>query len=109
MSLKFEFAEMSYYRKIVDYLAEADDTGFYIYSNNINFYPLGSSTTTYAANTPFEFDCYPSGNNRTSWSFHGIRIFRFDAYSGAAGYRLCWFINPCIKRIRRNSFWFLLR
>ena len=77
MSLKFEFAEMSYYRKIVDYLAEADDTGFYIYNNNINFYPLGSSTTTYSANAPMSLIV-------TRQATTGVAgVFTVYAYSGS--------------------------
>ena len=52
MSLKFEFSNVSGYRKIVDYENYLSDNGFYLLSGGINFYPLGTSNTTYAANTP---------------------------------------------------------
>jgi Fibronectin type III domain len=51
MSLKFEFSNVSGYRKIVDYENYLSDNGFYLLSGGINFYPLGTSSTTYAANT----------------------------------------------------------
>lgn len=51
MSLKFEFSQVSSYRKIVDYENYLSDNGFYLLSGGINFYPLGTSATTYAANT----------------------------------------------------------
>jgi outer membrane protein OmpA-like peptidoglycan-associated protein/invasion protein IalB len=51
MSLKFEFSNVSSYRKIVDYKNGAnDDTGFYIISGRIQFYPLPTSTVVYSAN-----------------------------------------------------------
>lgn len=51
MSLKFEFSSVSSYRKIVDYKdGTNDDTGFYIISGRIQFYPLPTSVVTYAAN-----------------------------------------------------------
>lgn len=51
MSLKFEFSSVSSYRKIVDYKnGTNDDTGFYIISGKIQFYPLPTSQITYSAN-----------------------------------------------------------
>lgn len=51
VSLKFEFSDVSGYRKIIDYENYVSDNGFYLLNGGINFYPLGTSQNTYAANT----------------------------------------------------------
>lgn len=49
ISLRFTFAEVSGYRKIVDYLNQASDTGFYVLNGSINFYPLGTGSAVFSA------------------------------------------------------------
>lgn len=49
ITLRFSFNQVSGYRKIVDYLNRGSDTGFYVLSGRINFYPLGTGTTIFAA------------------------------------------------------------
>jgi VCBS repeat-containing protein len=51
IALRFSFDEVSGYNKIIDYLDRTADTGFYIHNGKVNFYNLGTgSTTTYEAN-----------------------------------------------------------
>lgn len=50
IAVRFSFSQISGYRKIVDYLNRASDTGFYVLGGRINFYPLGTGTTTFAEN-----------------------------------------------------------
>ena len=40
LGLRFSFSEVTSYRKIVDYLNQANDTGFYIYDGEIIFFNL---------------------------------------------------------------------
>lgn len=54
IALKFSFAQVSGWRKIIDYENRATDNGFYYYGSKLQFYNGGStfnSTTTYPANT----------------------------------------------------------
>jgi LPXTG-motif cell wall-anchored protein len=43
LGIRFSFAQVSSYRKIVDYLNRADDTGFYVEDGYVTFYDLGES------------------------------------------------------------------
>jgi len=50
IALKFSFAQVNGYRKIIDYKNRVTDTGFYVLSGRVNFYNLGTGTVTFAAN-----------------------------------------------------------
>ncbi|NTV02983.1 MAG: DUF4347 domain-containing protein, partial [Chlorobiaceae bacterium] len=50
VALRFSFSDVSGYRKIIDYLDRASDTGFYLLSGKVNFYPLGTGSTVYSSN-----------------------------------------------------------
>ncbi|MCX5943711.1 MAG: hypothetical protein NTZ53_00010 [Cyanobacteria bacterium] len=43
IALRFSFQQVSGYRKIIDFSNLASDTGFYVLSGEINFYPLGTA------------------------------------------------------------------
>ena len=54
IALKFSFAQVTSWRKIIDYENRTTDNGFYYYSSKLQFYNGGStfnSATTYPANT----------------------------------------------------------
>jgi hypothetical protein len=50
IALRFRFNQVSSYNKIIDYLDRASDTGFYLLDGQVDFYPLGTGTTTYGSN-----------------------------------------------------------
>jgi hypothetical protein len=50
--LKFTFDDYSGYNKIIDYLNRSADTGFYMYDDKINFYDLGTSTSSFTTGEP---------------------------------------------------------
>ena len=81
VSLKFEFSQTSYYRKIIDYENYLSDNGFYIYSGKINFYPLGTSSSSYAANTPLSLLVTRESSPTGSYPNRGI--FTVYVYSGS--------------------------
>jgi len=52
VALKFSFADVDYYRKIIDYKNRESDNGFYYYDATLLFYPFSeSSPEPYPANT----------------------------------------------------------
>ena len=65
MMVKFSFATMSGYNKIVDYKDAADDTGFYIYNRKINFYDLGTGTKNFSPNSVLDLVVTRDGSDDT--------------------------------------------
>jgi LPXTG-motif cell wall-anchored protein len=53
IALKFSFDDVTSWRKIIDYKNRVDDSGFYYYNENLQFYPYTNQTslTSYPANT----------------------------------------------------------
>ena len=50
IALKFSFANVTGYRKIIDYADWGSDNGFYFYDGGLEFFPGPGGTTTYAPN-----------------------------------------------------------
>ncbi len=67
--LKFTFDNYSGYRKIIDYLDRSEDTGFYMYNNKINFYNLGTSTSSFTPDVPLTLMVTRTATGATSGIF----------------------------------------
>jgi len=50
IALRFSYQQVSGYRKIIDFKDQVDDTGFYLLSGRINYYPLGTGERVFSEN-----------------------------------------------------------
>jgi hypothetical protein len=55
LSFKIKFQEVTGYRKIISFHGTSSDNGLYYYNSNLKLYPGGSSSTSYSADTFYEF------------------------------------------------------
>jgi uncharacterized repeat protein (TIGR01451 family) len=63
VGVRFSFSELSSWRKIIDYKNRVDDTGFYLYNGQIEFYPKPRAETVYAPNEVLDLIAVRQGSS----------------------------------------------